>query len=99
MNGVNPGPCNVALQFRDEQGNVVKATAGALALRPGQTGTLELHASEIARGALSVVVAPELLPDRGARIVASLQVVDAQTGKTSLYSGPAAPRLSFFAAD
>lgn len=97
--GVNPGPCAVLLQFRDEQGNVVKSTATPLALRPGQTGILELDGREMVHSTLSLVLAPEVLPDRGRIVVASVQVVDTLTGKTSLYSGPAAPRLSFFATE
>jgi len=99
VRGVNPGPCAVALLFRDDQGNVLKATPAPLALRPGQTGVLELHGNEIARSAPGMVVAPEAWPDQSARVVMSVQVVDSLTGKTSLYSVSAAPRLSFFATE
>jgi len=99
VHGVNPGPCAVALLFRDDQGNVLKATPAPLALRPGQTGVLELHGNETARSTPGMVVAPEVWPDQGARVVTSVQVVDSLTGKTSLYGGPAAPRLSFFATE
>lgn len=94
---VPPGPCAVALLFRDQQGNVVKSTPAPLVLMPGQTGVLELRGTDVGRSEAALIVTPEVRSNQGSRILPAVQSVDTLSGRTSLYSIPAAPRLSFFA--
>lgn len=91
--GVNPGPCDVLLAFRDQTGATIRQAT--LSLRPGQTGHLDLPAVEVATDGLMLIV-PSVRPSMGGRILPAVQITDRTTNKTTLYAGPISPRLSFF---
>jgi len=92
--GVNPGPCEVLLAFRDQTGATIRQTS--LSLRPGQTGHLDLPALEVGAADGLMLIVPSVRPSIGGRILPAVQVTDRTTNKTSLYAGPISPRLSFF---
>lgn len=92
--GTAAAACDVSLSFRDAHGATLRQST--LNLRPGQTGFLELPPVEaVAAGGPSVIV-PVVRPGMGGRLLPAVQVVERAAGRTSIYTGPVAPRLSFF---
>lgn len=55
-----------------------------------------MEGTEAGRSVAAVIFQPCLKPSIGGRVVPSVQVTDALTGKTSFFANPASPRMSFF---
>jgi hypothetical protein len=87
--GVNPGPCDVTLAFRDMSGRVL--TMMAVSLRPGEGRSLDF------RGMLSATagrmeVQPFIAPTGRGFVLATVELFENLTGRTAAALNPTEPR-------
>lgn len=95
---VGPRACAGQIMLHDREGNVVAEQA--YRLRPGQTATLNYQLPEggiaLGDGSVRVGLIPCIIPNPlGGRTIPSVELVDAETGRTLVYAAPVTPRLSF----
>lgn len=95
---VGPRVCAGEFMLHDREGNVVAQQA--YRLRPGQTATFDYRLPEggiaFGDGSVRVGLIPCIIPNPlGGRTIPSVELVDAETGRTLVYAAPVAPRLSF----
>ena len=96
-----PDPCRGELMFHDAAGQVVARRL--VALQPGHSAHLDFSnpvtiVGDVAPGTNRMIINPCVLPapDSG-RMLPSVEIIDAATGRTTQFINNAAPRVSFFA--
>ena len=87
--GVNPGPCDVTLAFRDMSGRMLKTMT--VTLRPGEGRSLDFRGIESA--ALSrMEVQPYVAPAGHGFVLCTVELFETFTGRTSVALNPTEPR-------
>jgi hypothetical protein len=82
---IPPGPCDVTFAFLDIQGRTLEQTT--LTLLPNTGGFLDLRPVEIGSASIRLTVLARINVTRGGAI-ATLEVFDDGTGRTSIFSHP-----------
>lgn len=93
VGGAPPGPCRGTLNFFDTRGGSLKQAD--YSLNPGESFSLDLTAKEVGFEGNRAEIQPSISPAAG-RAVPSVEVFNANTGKTDIFVHPAAARLRAF---
>ncbi len=92
--GVNPGPCNVMLAFRDTNGSVLAQSTHSL--HPGQGASLDLNGAQVVRGS-RIEVQPYVPANSAGYVLVTAEVFETNTGQISAVLNPTEPRSLFLA--
>jgi hypothetical protein len=88
--GVAPGPCDVTLTFRDISGRLVKQMTKTL--QPGEGTFLDLRGMEMPLAGARLEFEPNIPPSGRGFVLATVEVFDSFTGRTSALLNPTAPK-------
>jgi hypothetical protein len=91
VGGIPPDPCRGVVMFHNAAGEVVGRDE--YALRPGQSKSVNLLPPSPIR---QVGIVPCILPEPGGRAIPNLEIVNADSGDTTLLINPAAASMSQF---